>query len=149
MKDGRKEEEQQSFAEPWSSSRLYFIKALLCWKLRHLGSCLWVQYTIPTPASLGCAFRLRASFFDLIWWFWFCGRRWWEEIETTAAWRRTRACIIIKIRQRHFDYLTSLNQCLLPLFNWIIQRQTLRQKQCVPHLTWIILRLCVCFWMCV
>jgi hypothetical protein len=30
MKDGRKEEEQQSFAEPWSSSRLYFIKALLC-----------------------------------------------------------------------------------------------------------------------
>jgi hypothetical protein len=110
-----------------------------------------VQYTIPTPASLGCAFRLRASF--LIWFddFDFSveddGKR--SKQLLLNHWRWTRACIIIKIRQRHFDYLTSLNQCLLPLFNWIIQRQTLRQKQCVPHLTWIILRLCVCFWMCV
>lgn len=67
IKDGRKEEEQQSFAEPWSS-RLYFIKALLCWKLhRHLGSCVWVmQYTPASSLSAARSVSAHLFWFDLI-----------------------------------------------------------------------------------
>lgn len=93
MKDGRKEEEQQSFAEPWSSllhQSSIVLEASPSWFLR-VGA---VHYPDSRISRLRVPFP--RIFFDLIWWFWFCGLEDDEERSKQLLLnhrRWTRACV--------------------------------------------------------